>query len=281
MSEPQTFDPSKPFDVVDVPPPPPATREAARAAVSESLPRFKPLPDKIQKFATDPLLHVTGNRTIDSLTSPLNIALTATLGARSAAKALAAGAEAVSAGVDSELVSKTLKFLTPTKLKDGLDLLTTLAKKAGTASESVAAEPVAAGPASPAPQAAPAPPVAAPPPPAASAPSPVAPPPASGLPDQRALNEAALAVRRAAYQARMSSAPPPVEPAPAAAAAGNVKLSAAETKAFLNLMQRGMPGPDAMKNVLMQRELVQSLGTPTPTAAETRFPKGMRGKSTP
>lgn len=77
----------------------------------------------------------------------------------------------------------------------------------------------------------------------------------------------------------MASAPP-VEAAPAVApAAANVKLSAAETKAFLDLMQRGMSGPDAMKNVLMQRALVESLGTPTPTPAQTRFPKGMRGKS--
>jgi hypothetical protein len=57
-----------------------------------------------------------------------------------------------------------------------------------------------------------------------------------------------------------------------------VKLSAAETKAFLDLLKRGMSGPDAMKNVLMQRELVATLGTPAPTAAQTRFPKGQRGK---
>lgn len=295
MTEPQTFDPSKPFSVVETPPPP-QSREDARAALSASLPRFKPLPDKIQKFATDPLLHVTGNHTIDSLTSPLNIVLTATLGARSAAKALTVGAEAISAGVDSELVSKTLKFLTPTKFKEGLDLLTTLAKKAGStaASEPVAApvEPVASGPgapvppsAVPAPPAGPVAPSTAPAPSAASAPSPGAPslgkaldggPVVANPSPQQLANEVAIARRRAAYQAQLSSAPPVPAPVPAPPP---VKLSAAETKAFLDLMKRGMSGPDAMRSIQQQRALIEQLGTPTPTAADTRFPKGMRGKT--
>jgi hypothetical protein len=154
-------------------------------------------------------------------------------------------------------------------------------------------EPVASAPAAPAPVvAAPVPgappvPPAVPPSPESGpvAPSPAAPSPAAAaLPDQRALNEAALAVRRQAYQERLkaqtSAQVAETAPAAAPAAAGTVKLSAAETKAFLDLMKRGMSGPDAMKNVLLQRSLVDTLGAPTPTAAQTRFPKGQRGKVT-
>ena len=139
-----------------------------------------------------------------------------------------------------------------------------------------AVEPVASGPVAPALQAGPATPPSQTPPIAASGPSPEAPSP--GIPNQKALNEAALAIRRQAYQQRLAqSAAAEAPPAPVPAAAANVKLSGAETTAFLDLMKRGLSGADAMKNVLMQRELVASLGTPTPTAAQTRFPKGMRG----
>lgn len=300
MAEPQTFDPSKPFSIVDAPPPAPPQSVLQRMTAGMVDPRTVPRDQRPDPFVVHgltpnaeaavnrPLVHLTGIDAIDDLTSPVNLALTATLGARSAGKALGAAAEAISAGVDSELVAKTLKFLTPTKFREGLDLLTSMAKKAASTSPTASA-PVPAAPASPA-AVSPAAgaPVAAAPAPAAPPVPPVAPPSlqsgsggpspaAQALPDQRALNEAALAARRAAYQARMQSAPPPVEsPAPVA---GNVKLSAAEAKAFLDLMQRGMSGPEAMKNVLMQRELVATLGTPTPTAAQTRFPKGMRSKA--
>lgn len=101
----------------------------------------------------------------------------------------------------------------------------------------------------------------------------------NGLPDQKALNEAALAIRRQAYQARTAStAAPEAAAAQLAETAAKVKLNGAEYQAFMSLLKRGMSAPDAMKNVLMQRELVATLGTSTPTAAQTRFPKGMRGK---
>lgn len=279
------------FDGIAAAPPPPAppgNPGSLRALTNDyALPSVHAFSPKVEKAINSPLIHPTGINAVDSLTSPLNLALTATLGARSAAKALSVASEAVSAGVDKAIVAKTLKFLTPTKFREGLDLLTMLAEKA-VGAKAEAAPPAPAAPVAPigSAPAAPAPPIEVPPPPAASAPppaappasaapvpSPEAPPPGNGLPDQRALNEA---VRRAAYQARMKTAPPVVE-APAAPAA-NVKLSAVETKAFLDLMKRGMSGPDAMKNVLLQRSLVEQLGTPTPTGADTRFPKGMRGK---
>jgi hypothetical protein len=160
------------------------------------------------------------------------------------------------------------------------------------------AAPVASAPAAPAPPAVRATPEAAPAPIAASAPSPVgrAPVPATpdepvirkgpdgllvgrpggnpNLPDQKALNEAAIAARRGGQPTGAPSTPPaPTSPQ-------TPKLNAAETTAFLGLLKRGMSGPEALKNILLQRELVDQLGTPSPTANETRFPKGMRGLAT-
>lgn len=140
------------------------------------------------------------------------------------------------------------------------------------------APPVASAPVLPAPAAGPVAPASAPPPIAESAASPIRMGPDGrlvgrpggnpDLPDQRALNEAAIAERRATTQAKVT------KPA-------NVKLNAAETSAYLNLMLKGQSSSDAMASVLQQRELVAALGTPTPTAAQTRFPKGMRGKASP
>lgn len=122
------------------------------------------------------------------------------------------------------------------------------------------------------------------------------------LPDVRASSEAAMARRRAQVnqaESRVTPSEPPsirglherkeaeVRSGALGAASTpptptpNLKLNAAETRAFLDLLQRGMSGPEAMKNVLLQRELVGQLGTPTPTGKQTRFPKGMRGKSRP
>lgn len=305
MAEPQAFDPSKPFSVVEATPPgswhgmvdPRAQPKDARNNPMGDDPFVvHAFDEKTEKKLTTGLFHPTGIEAIDNLTSPVNLALTAVLGARSAAKALGAAAEAVTAGVDTEIVSKTLKFLTPSKYREGLDLLKTLAQKAtasappGQAAPTAAssapaapASPVASSPVAPAPPVAVQSPLTEPAPPPTAQSSTVAPPQsaptqaATGLPDQKALNEAALAVRRAAYQARLANtaAPEPaMSPAPT-----KPTLSVAETKAFMDLMQRGMPSAEAMKNVLMQRELVASLRIPTPTAAQTRFPKGMRGKS--
>lgn len=100
-------------------------------------------------------------------------------------------------------------------------------------------------------------------------------PPPQGM-TQKQLNEEALARRRAEYQARVAQQPqaPAAEP-------GNVKLSAAETKAYIDLLKRGVPSRKAMQSILQQRELVQRLGTPAPTYQDTTFPKGMRGKVPP
>lgn len=123
------------------------------------------------------------------------------------------------------------------------------------------------------------------PPAAVTVPVPTAPPPTaatpsgSGLPDQKALNEAALAARRAAYQQRLAA-----ETAQATqASTGNVmaaasELTTEEKKALFDLVSRGVPGPDAVKNILAQRALRTQFNLTTPSEADIRFPKGMRGK---
>jgi hypothetical protein len=96
--------------------------------------------------------------------------------------------------------------------------------------------------------------------------------PTNSLPDQRALNEAALAQRRAAYQARVQAAAEAdavaQTPAPA-----RLKLTAPESKEYLRLRQAGMTDPQTMEALQAARDFQARFGTPTPTVAETKFPK--------
>jgi hypothetical protein len=133
--------------------------------------------------------------------------------------------------------------------------------------------PGASTPDAPAPLGATGDPAAAPPSPPGSAGP--APPVTNTLPDQRALNEAALAARRAAYQARVQAA----AEADAGAAAqtpapARLKLTAPESKEYLRLRQLGQTDPQAMEALQAARDFQQRFGTPTPTVAETKFPKG-------
>lgn len=81
----------------------------------------------------------------------------------------------------------------------------------------------------------------------------------------KALNETRLAEIRASQT-----------PAPAA----KPMLLASEAKEYIRLMkQPGMTHTAAMQAIQQQRDLIQALNLTTPTAAETRFPKGMRGGS--
>jgi hypothetical protein len=93
---------------------------------------------------------------------------------------------------------------------------------------------------------------------------------AAALPDQRALNEAALAARRAAFQASQAApAAGPVVPA-----SGKMRLTLPEFKEFQRLIQRGMSLPDAERVVKLARDL----GADAPPVAATTFPKMTRGK---
>lgn len=100
-----------------------------------------------------------------------------------------------------------------------------------------------------------------------------------GLPDQRALNEAALAARRAAYQASQRGAapiaaeaapvteaaaiPPPV--GPVVKASGKMQLTAPEMKEFSRLLARKIPPADALAAVRQMRELAARLGGASPS----------------
>lgn len=104
-----------------------------------------------------------------------------------------------------------------------------------------------------------------------TAPSPSAESPGSALPDQRALNEEALARRRAEYQARQSAPPaPPLTKA---------KLVGQEQKEYTRLVTtQGQTHQQAMDLIQAQREFQSRFGLAPPTAEDARFPKGMRGK---
>lgn len=99
--------------------------------------------------------------------------------------------------------------------------------------------------------------------------------PKNSLPDQKALNEEALARRRAEYQARLKAeAETPAAPA-------KVKLTATEQPEYVRLLSKGMNHQQAMDLIAAQREIQARFGLSTPTRAETKFPKGQRGKYVP
>jgi hypothetical protein len=90
----------------------------------------------------------------------------------------------------------------------------------------------------------------------------------SRLPDQKALNEAALAARRAAYQASQQGAPAATEVLPPAGpvvkASGKMQLTAPEFKEFTRLLKRpGMTPEDALGAVRQMRALAGKLGGAT------------------
>lgn len=144
-------------------------------------------------------------------------------------------------------------------------------EKIKTAARQADATPVSAVPASPvastpAAAAAPASPV-----PSTAAQSPTGAAPPSAPSPQQVLNEAALARRRAEYQARAVA--PPEAPASAKA-----KLFASEGPEYMRLIKAGKTHQQAMDVIQANRLLQERLGLSTPTADETRFPKGNRGK---
>lgn len=122
------------------------------------------------------------------------------------------------------------------------------------------------------------------------------------LPNQKLLNELAIEARRAKIrltpdtekaaidavtkgaspkEAVATVAPAQASSPVASAGAAPVKgqLSAAEAKEVDRLIRSGKTDAQARTLIELQRELTARLGTPTPTAAQTRFSKGMRGKA--
>jgi hypothetical protein len=109
---------------------------------------------------------------------------------------------------------------------------------------------------------------------------PAAAPVAVSVSTQKTLNEAALAARRAAYQASLKTAPAEaVAPAvdeftaarmakqaatePIVAASGKMQLTGPEFKEFQRLLKRGLALPDALSAVKSSRELAEKLGGAT------------------
>jgi hypothetical protein len=89
----------------------------------------------------------------------------------------------------------------------------------------------------------------------------VAPAAGNGWPDQKALNEAAIALRRAAYQAKQAGA----AAEPIVAASGKMQLTGPEFTAFQKLAQSGVPLPKALEAIKGMRALS---GAGTMTDAE-------------
>jgi hypothetical protein len=93
-------------------------------------------------------------------------------------------------------------------------------------------------------------------------------PGAGTLPDQKALNDAALAERRAAYQASQQQAPaaaveslPPA--GPVVKESGKMQLTAPEMKEFSRLLKRGLSLEDSLTAVKSARSLAAKLGGAT------------------
>lgn len=127
-------------------------------------------------------------------------------------------------------------------------------------------------------------PVTAGPAPGAPEPSAAAEPaarPGNTYPDQKALNEQALAARRAAYQASQQQAQSAAPDEAVVAALPKLKLTADEMKFFMDQMKRGAKPIDALQSIAQQRALIEQLGLASPAVADVRFPKGMRGKPMP
>lgn len=93
----------------------------------------------------------------------------------------------------------------------------------------------------------------------------------NALPDQKALNEAALAARRAAYQASLEPAAETV-----VKASGKMHFTAPEWAAFRELRARGVGLEDAANGARAAGQLARQFGLSAPTAAQTTFPKGNR-----
>jgi hypothetical protein len=96
------------------------------------------------------------------------------------------------------------------------------------------------------------------------------------LPDVKAASEARLAEIRAAYQAKQASAPAAAAAEPVVAASGKMQLTAPEMQQFTRLITNGVKLPDALAEVKAMRELAGQFDLPTPTRAQTQFPKGTR-----
>lgn len=299
-------DPNAGQAVTAAAPPPPIPRDArGRPTVSSSLSDgpASPLMEML-----GPLAHPeTLTDFARLLTLPVDSVRKALVGALTTAAARPAAASAMSAtGRGMERAGAALEE--PAKLATAYEMVTAPKKAVLTFAApkvlqgagrmlqrggAALAEAPAVAEAAPVVEAAPAPPAA-----------PVTAAPVNALPDQKLLNELAIQARRAgvkltpqmekvaieavgkgatpqqAVRSFASAAPAEVAPAaPSATAPVKFRLSSDESKVFARLIREGKSDAEARSAIETARAFQERFGTPTPTPAETRFPKGMRGKS--
>lgn len=216
--------------------------------------------DKTREKLNTPLAHPTGVDVLDNQTSPMGIAMLAAYGIKPASAAAYKAVMGLVSSTEPEIAREIVGLLSP-RAGAGLKLVERLAAKMRGAAPEGAAPAAEGAPVEAAPVQA----TATPPPPAAppaEVPAPAtARPSGSALPDQRALNESALAARRATYQASQGGSAAPAAATPQAA--GKITLTAPESRVLMELTRRGMKGGEALKAILDQRELAAKLRTPS------------------
>ncbi len=245
---------------------------------------------EVSSFMTTPLARPTGVDAIDSFLSPASLALMAP----SAASAVKAAVTGFTDRVGPTIAGKVLKFVTPALLKkpaEFVGLLNDIGEAVRTKAEAPAA-PAAPAPATPKPlaqnamdeflarvtqrQAAPAP--------TGTAPA-----------DATAQPPAAEPIAAPTQASPAAAAPEPVT-APAmkmsdrlnlfmrTARAANVTLSPDDYLALNKAVAAGTDPAQAVQSLIAERSPAaafnQRFGLVTPTDAQTRFAKGMRGKAT-
>jgi hypothetical protein len=94
---------------------------------------------------------------------------------------------------------------------------------------------------------------------------------------QAILNDEAIARRRAAYQAKQAQ----TKPEPAAAEPKAIEIPPEVEQEYLRLRAMGKTDQQAKEAILVSLQMNAKLGLKIPTEAETKFPKGMRGRSAP
>lgn len=196
---------------------------------------------EVSQFMTTPLARPTGIDALDSFLSPSSLAMMTFSGGPKAVKAVSTAVADLTEAAGGALTKKVLKFVTPSLLKKPGELADILNEIGQAVKAKGAAAPQA-------PQA-----------PAAAVPAPAEP----------------IATPA---QTSPAAAMPQVQPAVAPeAVAAKPKLTAPESKEYFRLRMAGKSDAEAKTAIEAARAFQAAHELTTPTAAETRFPKGMRG----
>lgn len=190
------------------------------------------LPKGVRDMLSTPLAHPTGIDAIDSLTSPVNLALGAVMEGPAAARLLKGAVAGLTEKMGGALAAKVLKFAIPSVLKKPAELVDILSEF-GKLGEKAPAIPPADAPVIPPSTSAAS---------ANAAPATATPPP---FYPQKTLNELAILARRA----------------------GATSLTGEESKAGLDLVRAGATPHAALEKVLSERAQA-TIGVGLPTDAD-------------